>query len=195
MLPRAWAQCSVSAGDVTLKSTLASAGTWANLRKTPESLAVQSRELLQFALDNEKTAVAPSSGDSCSGQACSVDGQKPKIVFLTIPNKIRGDNYSDKSLCTKLESATRQKPLQFGERVYATLDELVSWFSEFSQGKGDDGKQLYKDCPGDCSPEYTVVVTKNSENYRVSTTVVCGYARDKTDDQYKLSVAYRWECR
>jgi hypothetical protein len=183
--------CGSAYVDVPGTSALGSASMWANARSASDSLKVQSRTLLEQATANRKLVAPPESG--CA-TGCKPAGP-PLVVFRSVPNKFRVD-YSDAGVCKKLEAQTRTAPFRYGGKTFASLDELNSWFSDFSQGDGPDGEDLYQRCSGNCSPQYTNVidVTTNSK-LNLFADVVCGPARDKSDNQYRLSIAYRFACR
>lgn len=183
--------CGKAHVDVAGGSALASASMWSNVRSANNSLKVQSRILLEQATASRKVMAPPDSG--CPA-GCKPAGP-PLVVFRSVPNKFRAD-YSDAEMCKKLETQTRAAPFRYDGKSFASLDDLNSWFSDFSQGDGPDGKDLYRRCSGDCSPQYTNVidVTTNS-TFKLAADVVCGPARDKSDDLYRLSIAYRFVCR
>ena len=183
--------CDSAYVDIPGSSALASASTWSNVRSASDSLKVQSRTLLEQATANRKVMAPPASGCPVG---CKPAGP-PLVVFRSIPNKFRAD-YSDAGMCKKLETQTQAVPFRYPGKTFASLDDLNSWFSDFSQGDGADGEDLYRRCSGACSPQYTNVidVTANSA-LKLDADVVCGPARDKSDDQYRLSIAYRFACR
>jgi hypothetical protein len=182
--------CGTFQVDVAGSSVLASASMWSNVRSASDSLKVQSRTLLEQATANRNLIAPPASG--CPA-GCKLAGL-PLIVFRSVPNKFRADS-SDARMCKILEMQTRAAPFRYG-KTFASLDGLNSWFSDFSQGDGSDGEDLYRRCSGACSPQYTnlIDITTNSTLNLVAD-VVCGPARDKSDNQYRLSVAYRFTCR
>jgi len=183
--------CGSAHVDVPGRSALASASTWSNVRSASDSLKVQSRTLLEQATARRKLMAPPASG--CPA-GCKPIGP-PLVVFRSIPNKFRTE-YSDVATCTRLEAQTRVAPFRYGRKTFASLDELNSWFSDFSQGDGPDGEDLYRRCSGACSPQYTNVIdVTTSSALSLVADVVCGPARDKSDDQYRLSIAYRFACR
>jgi len=177
--------------DVPGSSALASASLWSNARSAGDSLKVQSRTLLEQAAASRKV-VAPPSGGCPAG--CKPAGP-PLVVFRSIPNRFRAD-YSDAGMCRKLEAQTRAAPFRYGGKTFASLDDLNSWFSDFSQGDGPDGEDLYRRCSGECSPQYTNSIDMTaSSTFNLIADVVCGPARDKSDNQYLLTIAYRFACR
>ncbi|MBL7662298.1 hypothetical protein JNK13_06050 [bacterium] len=74
------------------------------------------------------------------------------------------------------------------------IDQLCSWFGDFSQGKGTDGEKLMQDCPGDCSPQYYVALEDRASSLEATCQIVCGHARDRDDGIYNLKSAVIWNC-
>lgn len=183
--------CSGAYVEVAGSSALGSASLWSNVRSAGNSLKVQSRTLLEQAAASRKVMAPPSSG--CPA-GCKPAGP-PLIVFRSVPNMFRED-YSDAGMCKKLEALTRVAPFRYIGKTFASLDDLNSWFSDFSQGDAPEGKDLYRRCSGDCSPQYTNLIDiTGSSTFNLDAEVVCGPARDKSDNQYRLSIAYRFACR
>ena len=183
--------CGSAHVDVAGSSAVGSASMWSNVRSAAGSLKVQSRTLLEQATANRKL-MAPPAGGCPAG--CKPEGP-PLVVFRSVPNKFRED-YSDAGMCRKLEAQTRAAPFRYGGKTFASLDDLNSWFSDFSQGDGPDGEDLYRRCSGACSPQYTNIIDVTARStLDLVADVVCGPARDKSDDQYRLSIAYRFACR
>ena len=182
--------CETVYKDVPGKSTLGSASTWANLRSSEDSIKKRIEGLLNEAEKGRKSAQPPQT--FCPSE-CDLS-KEPKIVFQSIPNKF-DESSSDDAECKSLFSKTKQSPLKYEGNRFATLEDLNSWFADFSQGKGKQGSDLYTRCPGDCSPQYTNLIDPTGKDYLLRSDVVCGPARDKSDNQYKLSVAYRWICQ
>jgi hypothetical protein len=53
---------------------------------------------------------------------------------------------------------------------------------------------LYRRCPGDCSPSYDTKAFWNDGKINLTTSIVCGPARDKRDGLYTLSLGLEWFC-
>lgn len=98
------------------------------------------------------------------------------------------------SLCLSQETATTEKPLNFPNREFESVDEMNSWVMEFSQGRGLDGKSLYAQCGSNCSPRYTFYISSVASGLRVQAEVICGLARDRASDEYDVSTALRARC-
>lgn len=182
--------CSQVKKDIKLASSLASASTWSNMRGGAGSLNAESKRLIADAWKNAGTNQAPA---NLCPKTCS-SGLSPQVILVTTPNKTLA-SYSEQAACRQKLAETQKKPLLYPDRRFATLDELNSWFSSFSQGSGTDGKDLYTKCDGSCSPRYESVITKEAAGYRVTTSVICGEARDKDDNQYALTSSIRWGCQ
>jgi hypothetical protein len=183
--------CGSVSVEVAGSSALGSASLWSNVRSASDSLKVQSRTLLEQATANRKNMAPPASGCPVG---CKPAGP-PLVVFRSVPNKFLA-NYSDALMCKTFEAQTRAAPFRYGGKTFASLDDLNSWFSDFSQGDGPDGEDLYRRCSGTCSPQYTNVIDVTTHStLNLVADVVCGPARDKSDDQYRLSIAYRFACR
>ena len=180
--------CGSAYVDVPGTSALGSASLFSNARSASNSLKVQSRTLLEQAAAHRKLMAPPPSG--CPA-GCKPAGP-PLLVFRSVPNMFRAD-YSDAGVCKKLEAQTRATPFRYGKITFASLDDLNSWFSDFSQGDGPEGKDLYRRCAGECSPQYTNLIDI-AGTFNLVAEVVCGPARDKSDNQYQLSIAYRFAC-
>ena len=175
--------------DMGLRATVATAGGWANLRKAEGSLSYESQTMLNEASANLPLADPPQ--DFCP-EGCKVS-PRPLVVFRSIPNKFLSV-YSDAAKCDAFFAQTKKQPLSFPNRVFASQTEFNAWFGDFSQGKGVDGAALYVQCDGDCSPQYICLIQPDADKIHVNAEVICGPARDKSDNQYQLSYGYRWSC-
>jgi hypothetical protein len=181
--------CSDVYFEQELQKAKATAATWANLRNHEGSLNYESAALLNDACQNLAKASAP--GHSCP-PGCSFVGS-PKIVFSSVPSKYL-QQYSEKERCDEYLSTTTKEPLMFENKRFSNSQSLSEWFSDFSRGKGKDGELLYELCPGKCSPRYRSFIEKQGNGYLLSAHVLCGPARDKDDNNFDLSVTYRWDC-
>lgn len=181
--------CSSVVRDLPLASTVASASTWDNIRSAEGSVGVESRKLLaqaelQLGQHHPPEALCPA---GCSPVP------KPEIVLDTVPNKLL-TQYSEFSFCAKRLEQTSNNPLSYQGRRFSDIDHVAEWFSDFSQGRGEDGADLYRRCDGSCSPRYQTAIERTSTGYQVAATVICGHARDRDDDRYQLRTAVRWRC-
>lgn len=182
-------KCSAATKDISEDSTLATASFFANERNKPGSIRYESSSMLEKA--EKKLSDAEKPEDLCP-PGCQL-AEKPEIVFKSIPNKFETD-YPDYDKCQKLLNETEKNPFNYNKQ-FSSMGEVEDWFSDFSRGKGTDGKDLYKKCDGSCSPQYTFIITEEGSNLKLDASVVCGHERDKDDNQYRLSYSYRWTCR
>ena len=119
-LPESFAQtptCSPKQdGDVI--STLASAGTFANLANKKGSLKYELSSLVSEGLDKL--------------EAQSSSPESPYLTLSVIPNKFK-DDYSDIETCKRLENQTTKSPIHYKDINFKSKDELVEWFFDFTQ--------------------------------------------------------------
>ena len=111
-----------------------------------------------------------------------------------VPNKFLSD-YADEQKCEELLKETSVHPLRFGPRRTRSEKELGTWLSDISQGRGDEGTVLYRKCTGKCSPRYLLDMAGDGDGFVANLDVVCGPARDRTDNTYAVASGYRWACR
>lgn len=182
--------CSSYVKDVKVESGLASASMLANARNKKGSIRYEMNSMLGKAEEGLPNAEKPV--DLCPSN-CELANQ-PLIVFSSIPNKFLS-NYDQQEKCEGLLDETEKNPMTYNDREFDTMQALESWFSDFSQGKGKDGKDLYERCSGQCSPQYKNIISKNNNKYLLDASVICGQARDKKDNNYEISYSYRWVCR
>lgn len=189
----AWSQphCGSDHVDVIKERASGTADSVANLRKSRDSLQVQLSRLLRNAQD-QVTQAKPPSAQACP-TTCRPTGQPNRIVVSVIPKKFLND-YADAQKCAALLEQTSKRPLRFGPRRAHSQEELTSWLSDLSRGKGRDGEALYDKCSGKCSPRYFIDAAQDGKELVATVEVVCGPARDKTDNTYVIASAYRWSC-
>jgi hypothetical protein len=190
----AWPQqrCAPNHIDVPKERASATANAGANLRKSPESVRAQLSRLLGNAREQVAEAKPPT-GKACSA-SCRVVGEPAHIVVSVVPKKFLS-GYADAQKCEELLKQTSSRPLRFGPRRAQSEKELTAWLSDVSRGTGKDGALLYDKCSGKCSPRYFMDVIQDGEGFVANLNVVCGPARDKTDNTFAISSAYRWACR
>lgn len=181
-------KCSGIEKDVKQESTLATASLFANERNKAGSIRYESGAMLEKAESGVGGAQKPA--DICPSD-CEIS-EKPEVIFKAVPNKFLSD-YSDYDKCQKLLEETEKTPFAYHEQ-FSSLDQIESWFSDFSRGKGEDGNDMYDKCSGKCSPQYELIISKDSGKFSLDAEVICGHARDKKDNQYELSYSYRWSC-
>lgn len=167
-------------------SKLATAATWANMRKSDGSIAKESKALLESAI--QKFQTQPTAPADCGADCPTAPAY---IAFDVTPHTFLSD-YSERAACSQQLVATKATALAYKNRHFATLDEMTSWFGDFSSGKGKDGGDLYSKCPGDCSPQYRIRATPTDDGIHVDAYALCGPARDKSDNQYHLETRLVW---
>ncbi len=181
--------CTPPQQDISIRSTLASAGFFDNLRNSDDSIRYQMDQLLSLSetkageLDKQKS---PCGSSSCAAPVVAV-------VFSSTPNRTLPE-YEDSPSCQKLFETTQQQPIVYSNRQFDTQDDAEEWYNDLTQGDGPDGEDLYNRCPGQCSPSYSSVLYRKGGKFIVTTSIVCGHARDKDDNQYRLSSSLRWIC-
>ena len=179
------AACVDGIAETALDSELGSVGFMKNIAEHPESLRAIAKRLLATAVESDAFKIAPACGDACAPQA--------RIVYKVEPTVFLPEG-EQQALCLKLESDTAREPLRFARREFPSLAKLNDWIMEFSQGRGEDGKALYEQCGGNCSPRYSFHIEQADGKLSISADVLCGLARDKKSDQYLVSTAVRWQC-
>ena len=182
--------CLQNVHEAIALSSLATASTIANTFGKDGSLKKESKRLLGIAVEKLGGSEIPQ--DACTQSCETMHG--PAAFLRSVPNKFLG-SYSDQGECQTLEAQTKKDPFRYTNLKFQTLDELNNWFGDFSQGKGKDGADLYARCPGSCSPQYTNIVRKENDYFSLQVEVICGPARDKSDNQYQLTAGYRWDCK
>jgi hypothetical protein len=180
--------CTLPTQEIPVRTTLASAGFFANLRGAEHSINSRMDVLLGEAkAAAHKTAEYPL---PCP-KACA----KPvvAVIFTSSPNLSLQD-YDEHSTCQSLYEATRTSPIVYAHRVFSSDQDAKEWYKDLTQGDGPDGANLYERCPGSCSPSYSSTTYRQEDQFVVTTSIVCGHARDKDDDQYRLTASLRWLC-
>ena len=170
-----------------LDSELGSVGFMKNIAEHPESIRAVAKRLLT------KAVAATESGEQPQCHAVCVGALRSEVVYRVEPTVFVAES-EQQAMCLTLEDQTKLKPLHFGERDFASIEKLNDWLMEFSQGRGEDGKSLYAQCGGNCSPRYTFRIAQNDGKLHVNADVLCGQARDKTSDLYAVSTAIEWRC-
>jgi hypothetical protein len=174
--------------DIPVRSTLASAGFFANLRRADNSISFLMDQLISAS---EAKATEISVSESHCIRTCP--DALTAVVFTSTPHKTLPD-HDDAAMCAKLFESTQQTPIRYENRTFDSQEEAEEWYDDLTQGDGPDGEDLYARCPGACSPAYSSITYKINGKFAVSTSVVCGHARDKDDNQYRLSASVRWMC-
>lgn len=174
--------------DIPVRSTLASAGFFANLRKASNSISYLMDQLIT---ESESKASNIMQQETSCKRSCT--NSVVAVVFSSIPNMTLPD-YEDSPTCQQLYESTQKDPIKYSGRTFDSQEDAEEWYDELTQGDGTDGEDLYAKCPGMCSPSYSSVSYKHGGKFIVSTSIVCGHARDKDDNQYRLTAALRWIC-
>ena len=198
VLPGAWASkppdtqlskatdCSDPGPETPLASTIGSAHLIHNLAQHPESIRMIAGRLLEDALNGEHGKLR-----DCAPNCTSVGSAE--VVYRVAPTEFLAPE-DQHAVCLAFESETTDNPLRFDSRAFDTMDEMNDWIMEFSQGQGEDGKRLYQQCSSNCSPRYTFLIAGQRTGYEVKTEVLCGLARDRSNNRYHISTSLRRRC-
>jgi hypothetical protein len=181
--------CAAFVRDVPVESKVATASTYSNFRNSEGSLRFESKRMFQGGTEAMKTLAPPA--DLCP--AGCVLASPASMVLKATPKQFLQD-YSERKECERFLAATRERPFVYKDRVFADLEAFLAWYNDFSTGSGPDGEDLYRRCPGSCSPQYSTAVTEAGGKLNAAAQVICGPARDKSDNQYNLSFGFRWSC-
>ena len=143
--------------------------------------------LLTKALTTEVSAPTGDCGDNCSGR------NRTEVIYRVMPTAFLAAD-EQREICRRFETETSKRPLEFDQRSFRNVRELNDWIMEFSQGRGEDGKLLYQRCSSNCSPRYTFDIAEQDARFAVKAHVLCGLARDKSSDLYRITTAVRRGC-
>lgn len=174
--------------DIPIRSTLASAGFFANLRRADNSISFLMDQLIS---ESEVKARELATSEARCSRSCT--NALTAVVFTSTPNQTLPD-HADAAMCARLFQSTQQTPIEYRNRTFDSQEDAEEWYNDLTQGDGSDGEDLYARCPGACSPAYSSVTYQINGKFTVSTSVVCGHARDKEDNQYRLTASVRWIC-
>ncbi len=180
--------CPATTPEHPLESREGSAGILYNLAEHPKSIRAVAAKLLSEALDQ-----AVAKNPLACGEGCIPENQL-EVVYRVTPKDFV-PKASQQALCLKLETETTRKPLRYPTQEFDSVENLNAWVMEFSQGRGELGKQLYAQCGGNCSPRYEFTIAQGAGGLRVDTAVVCGLARDTSKESYTVSTAVRQRCK
>ncbi len=184
------AECPSEGIEKPVSSAIGSASMFSNVRNAEGSLNFESRNALTAAMKEIDRGTTPPSncGDKCTA------ARRPSILFRTVPNAFLSE-YDDRDLCTRFLEQTKAKPIRYSGKEFKSVDDFYDWFSSFSQGKGDEGEDLYQRCSGLCSPKYDVLLSPKADGaITAEVDVTCGHARDKDDNRYQINTSLRWTC-
>jgi hypothetical protein len=168
----------------------ASADTFKNIRSADGSLKAESKKMVERALqdvDGKRPA-----GFSCAA-GCSV---RSEVIFIVRPAQYQTD-YSDEEHCAALLKETSGAAISFPKKSFtgeSSVEDLTEWIGQFSQGKGEEGSKLYDKCDKSCSPSFRYSIDKTDSGISLLPSSVCGHARDKSDNNYDLSVTFHYSC-
>lgn len=179
--------CNPGVAEVPIASEVGSAGIMFNLAEHPDSIRAVAGRLLNEALDRQKKAPPAEACEECAGD------RKPSIVYEVKPIHLL-DTAEQEPVCVKLDAQTRAQPFEFPPRHFKSIGAMNEWVMAFSQGRGDEGKDLYRRCEANCSPSYQFVIEPDTTGLQVQTRVHCGLARDRGSDEYEVSTALRDNC-
>jgi hypothetical protein len=182
-------KCSNIERDIVEETTHATASLFANESNKPGSVRYESGAILQKAQAGIPNAEKPA--DLCPAGCKLVPS--PVIVFKAVPQKYL-TSYSDYAKCQALLEQTEKTPFEY-DKQFGSMSEVQDWFSNFSRGKGTDGKDLYNRCSGQCSPQYEFFISDQGGKLTLDADVVCGHARDKSNNMYDISYSYQWVCQ
>ena len=189
-----YAQPNKPCGTYSIKfphqSILANANFFDNLRNREGSLRFESYALFIDASRMYKNLEKPV--NLCPNYCKLPD--TPHFLFSSIPNQYKS-SYRDKEKCSKYLEETTINPLRYTKKLPRGIDPTNDWISEFSQGDGKEGEDLYSKCDGKCSPQYHYNIHLENDLLVTDAHVICGHARDKDDNQYKLSSYFVWQCQ
>lgn len=174
--------------EVPLDTAMGSVGFIKNMAEDPTSIRAVAGRLLESALNGDTKITRH---DECTGN-CK-DRVRSEVVYRVSPTAFL-DPAEQHDVCRQFETETTVHPMEFDARSFASVAELNDWIMAFSQGRGDDGRLLYERCSSNCSPRYTFLIAEQNSGYAVRTQVLCGLARDKANDQYRISTALRRSC-
>lgn len=180
--------CTPLGREIALETSLASAGFFANLRNADHSIRSRTDQMLKDARSAAQTMSAQEARCKRSCEAPVV-----AVLFNSTPHRYLV-NHREASQCQALLESTTKTPIVYEKRRFPSDDEARGWYEDLTQGDGVDGEDLYRRCPGACSPAYSSLAYRDGSEFVVSTSIVCGHARDKDDDQYSLSTGLRWIC-
>ncbi len=173
--------------ELPLATEYGSAGIMKNLAESPDSIRAIAARLLDAALTTEIGI----NESGCAGN-CAVRPQSD-VVYRVAPVAFLATEKQNQ-ICLSFEDQTSRFPMRFKNRSFDSIQAVTEWITDFSQGRGDDGKHLYEQCSSNCSPRYTFNISKRREGYRVDADVLCGLARDRDNDQYLISTSLRRIC-
>jgi hypothetical protein len=183
--------CGATTSRTLVEMKDASAGFFSNFRGAEGSIKYQSGAILKRALAIQKDLKPPQL--SCP-LAC-VRSSTSSIEFVARPREFNKE-HEENEKCLRYFMQTTGRPLTWLQAPFGDFDEFSRRFSDFSQGSGPAGEELYRKCDGACSPQYRILISQVTSGlgYLADVYVVCGQPRDKDDDMYSLETSLVWSC-
>ena len=181
------AECAPTTHETPIATETGSVGIIKNLAEDPSSIRAIAGRLLNDALAADSRDPNAGCDASCAQRAHS------QIIYRVAPTAYLAD-HQQREVCRKFENETASHPLTFNQREFRSVEEMNEWITAFSQGRGEDGRLLYELCSSNCSPRYTFLIAEQNAGYAVRTEVLCGLARDRSNDVYRVSTAVRHTC-
>ena len=169
-------ECAEASQRTPLAVERASAAYISNIANRPGSIRAASKRMLTSALESDE-----------------LKKSTRQVIFTSTPDLSKKAN-DDDPMCARHEALTNREPLEFVAKQFESVQDLTEWIMDFTQGKGAEGKSLYEQCPGKCSPRYTWWIEAEDSGFKVNSRVVCGLPRDKDGDMYELTTALAPRC-
>lgn len=189
--------CTASATEsvgivVPLETTKASAAIFSNWMNRKGSVKFESERIFSRAKKDFAHLKPPSIKLSTGLAFRSI----PYLHFSSVPFQ-NSVGHPDFGYCQNLERLTKAQPIRYSNNTIRSVNALIDWISDLSQGKGVLGRDLYHRCDRACSPSFDYQITQvelSSEHYLVDVSIICGPPRDRQDNNYQLTTFYRWSC-
>lgn len=172
--------------ETPIASRIGSASFMHNLAQHPESIRAIAETLLKDAFSKgaiESQDCTPNCGGS----------ETAEIIYRVSPIDFLSKGKQN-DICVQLETQTKTTPFELGLKNFDTIEQLNNWIMDLSQGNGPDGQLLYQQCSSNCSPRYTFLISETGGGYNIKSQVLCGLARDKSNNSYRISTALRRLC-
>ena len=180
-------ECPRKLPEEPLATEYGSAGIMKNLAESADSIKAIASRLLERALTVESRKPARGCDTDCpASEAAEVVYRVAPMAFLP--------RTEQNQACLTFEKQTTLTPMRFEPPAFENFESLNAWISDLSQGRGDDGERLYEQCSSNCSPRYTFFIAAHEDGYAVRAEVLCGLARDRSNDQYLISTALKRSC-
>lgn len=178
--------------EIPLGTKVATASFFANFWGSKGSVSYELKKIFDSADKQLNRLEQP---DNLCSAECDLP-KHPSMYFSSVPLKVL-ENYSDHAHCEKHFKKTSTTPIHYYRSDFRDVGQLMDWIEDLARGSGREGRDLYSKCDKSCSPRYFYRITKQrseNANYRVSVNIICGHARDKDDNNYRLKHSFRWLC-